>query len=525
MTDKPNDKKDQAPADPKRPHATLDLKATELKGGGSKTEPPAQPGPDRTNASAPPKPEPTKPASTTPAARSPSAFTRIVTHLAAGAAGGAVILFGGDRVAQLIGVPTPAAKVEATATELDKRISALEAAPKSDAYDLMKSSEERLGKIDNLAADIENLRSDQTRLQQKTESLSSAIGSQDGLSAVQDRVAALEDQLKTLAAAASSETGGSRIADIAAVTSRISEAERGFSGEVSKLRDGIAREIDDRLAIREDAAKSDVARLSQTIEKLKADQARLDKSVQAAQEESGRVSSGLDEVKASLDQHSISFAKPADVSSAVSPVAERVAKIEGNLEGVLSRDSTRQMNAERIVTALELGNLRRAIDSGKSFDKELDAVNAASNGSLDLKPLEAFKTSGIPSLAEIKKSSRPALLAALDTASVPADASAWDRMLANARTIVRVRKTDAPEGDASVEATVARIEKHLDSGNLSDVLAEIGKLPPETAARLSSWTQKVAARESVDEALASVENELKAALTAPAVPPSADSKE
>jgi hypothetical protein len=525
MTDKPNDKKDQAPADPKRPHATLDLKATELKGGGSKAETPVQPEADRTSATGPSKSEPAKPASAPPAARSPSAFTRIVTHLAAGVAGGAIVLFGGDRVAQLIGAPTPAAKVEATATELDKRVSALEAAPKSDAYDLMQSAEERLARIDKLAADIENLRADQTRLAQKTDGLSSTVGSQDGLSAVQDRVTALEDQLKTLAAAATSESGGSRISDIAAVTARISEAERGFSVEVSKLRDGIAREIDDRLAIREDAGKSDVARLSQTMEKLKADQARLDKSVQAAQEESGRVSSGLDEVKATLDQHSNSFAKPADVTAAVLPVADRLSKIEGNLEGVLSRDNARQTNAERIVTALELGNLRRAIDSGKTFAKELEAVNAASNGSLDLKPLETFKTSGIPSLAEIKKDSRPVLLSALDAASVSDGASVWDRMLASAQTIVRIRKTDAAEGDETVEATVARIEKSLNAGNLADVLAEVGRLPPETAAKLAPWTEKVAARQSVDEALAAVENELKAALIAPAVPPPADSKE
>ncbi|MGE5266253.1 MAG: hypothetical protein ACM3L9_02700 [Deltaproteobacteria bacterium] len=525
MTDKPNDKKDQAPADPKRPHATLDLKATELSGGGSKAETSAQPGTDRTTTSSPSKPEPVKPASNSPAARSPSAFTRIVTHLAAGVAGGAIVLFGGERVAQLIGAPTPAAKVEATASELDKRISALEAAPKSDAYDLMKSAEERLGKIDKLAADIENLRSEQTRLAQNTDSLSSTIGSQNGLSVVQDRVAALEDQLKTLAAAASSETGGSRISDIAAITARISEAERGFAGEVSKLRDGIAREIDERLVIREDAGKSDVARLSQSIEKLKADQARLDKSIQAAQEESGRVSSGLDEVKATLDQHSNSFAKPADVTAAVSPVADRVSKIEGNLEGVLSRDSARQTNAERIVTALELGNLRRAIDSGKNFAKELEAVNAASNGSLNLKPLEPFKTSGIPSLAEIRKDSRAALLSALDAASVSDSASVWDRMLASARTIVRIRRTDAAEGDDTVEAIVARMEKSLNAGNLADVLAEIRKLPPETAAKLAPWTEKVVARQSVDEALTTVENELKAALIAPAVPPPAGSKE
>lgn len=528
MTDKPNDKKDQTPADPKRPHATLDLKATELKAGTSKADAPATGDADKTAGSGTPstaRPDPVKPSGSSQAARSPSAFTRIVTHLAAGIAGGAIVLFGGDRVAQLVGIPAPSAKVEERAAALNKRIAALEAAPKADAYDLMKSAEQRLARIDKLAADMESLKSDQARLAEKAQSLSSAIGSSDGISAVTDRVAALEDQLKTLSAAASSEAGGNRISDIAAVTTRISEAERGFSGEVSKLRDGIAREIDDRLAIREDAGKADIARLSQTIEKLKADQARLDKSVQAAQEESGRVSSGLDELKAALDQQSSSFAKTIDVTAAVTPVAERVSKIEENLDGVLSRDSARQTNAERIVTALELGNLRRAIDGGKSFAKELDAVNAASNGSLDLKPLEPFKTSGIPSLAEIKKDSRGALLSALDAASVSEDASVWDRMLASTRSIVRVRKTDATEGDDSVEATVARIEKHLNAGNLADVLDEVRKLPPETAGKLAQWTEKVAARQSVDQALATVENELKAALIAPAASPPADGKE
>ncbi len=220
MTDNPNDRKDQPPTDPKRPHATLNLKATEVKAEGSKSMPDADP----------------------PAKRSPSAFTRLVTHLAAGLAGGAIVLFGGDRFAQLIGTTTPAAQLQERTSELDKRIAALEAAPKSDAYDLMKSAEERLAKIlakiDQLSSEIESLKSEQSKLAQRTENLSTAIGSTDGLSAIQGRVVALEDQLKTLAAAASSDTGGNRIADIAAVTTRLSDTEMRFSGEVSKLRDG-----------------------------------------------------------------------------------------------------------------------------------------------------------------------------------------------------------------------------------------------------------------------------------------------
>ncbi len=150
MTDKPNDRKDQPPTDPKRPHATLNVKATEVKAEGSKSMPDTSGAARNTSGkgdAAASNPETQKPNAAPAAKRSPSAFTRLVTHLAAGLAGGAIVLFGGDRLAQLVGTTTPAAQLQERTSELDKRIAALEAAPKSDAYDLMKSAEERLAKI------------------------------------------------------------------------------------------------------------------------------------------------------------------------------------------------------------------------------------------------------------------------------------------------------------------------------------------------------------------------------------------
>lgn len=518
MTDKPADRKDQQPADPKRPHATLDLKATEMKSGAAKDSAAASASASSASSSDKPantpKPDPQKPSA--PIQRSPSAFTRLVTHLTAGIVGGGVVLFGGDRLAQMIGAPTPGARVEQVATDLDKRLAALEAAPKSDAYDLMQSAEERLAKIDTLAASLDTLRADQTKLAERADSLAATVGGTQGLAAIDTRIAALEDQLKTLSAAAASDTGGNRLSDIAAVTARISESEARYSGEVTKLRDTIAREIDDRLAVREDVAKSDVARLSQTIEKLKADQERLDKSVQAAQEEAGRVASSLGELKSTVDSQAKTFAKATDVAAAVGPVTGLISKIEGSLDGVLQKEKERQSHTERIVTALELGNLKRAIESGEPFAGEFDAVNAASGNRLDLKPLEPFKTTGVPSLTQLKQDARPALLSALDTANVDPNASVWDRLMASATSVVRIRKIDAAEGDTSVEATIARIEQALADNRLADVLAEARKLPPEASAKIAPWIEKIAARHSVDEAIATVENELKAALAAPA---------
>lgn len=524
--DKPNDKKDQPATDPKRPHATLDLKATELKPDAGKeaakntgTANAASPSPaaPASKPSDPKKPEPQKPATVAaPAVRSPSAFTRLVTHLAAGVAGGAIVLFGGDRIAELTGTATPAARVEQVASDLDKRIAALEAAPKSDAYDLLHSAEARLKRVDQLAGDVEALRGDQAKLAERVESLATSVGGAQGLAAVDARIAALEDQLKTLSAAAASDAGGNRISDIAAVTSRIAESEARVSSEATAIRDGLAREIDQRLAAREDSAKTDLARLTQSVEKLKADQERLDKSVQAAQEETGRVASSVGELRSTIEQQDKTFAKKDEVAAAVTPVTGLISKIEGSLDGVLQKEQERQSNTERIVTTLELGNLKRAIESGRGFAKELDAVNALSGGRLDLEPLEHFKTTGVPSMTELKERARPALLAALDAGSVDPGASVWDRLLTSAKSIVRVRKIDGPEDDNGLEATVARIEKALNENRLSDVLAEIKNLPPESASKIAQWQKEVAARNSVDDAIATVENELKAALTAPA---------
>jgi hypothetical protein len=528
MSDKPSDKKDAGAADPKRPHATLDLKATEVK---SAAEAKAAGDKNATAAAGATKPDAstaktggtTKPSATeAQPPRSPSAFTRVLTHLAAGVAGGAIMLFGGDLVGELAGTPTPSARLAAATTELEKRIAAIEAAPTPNVQAMIDSSEERFAKLESLATDFASLRDDQAKLTGETLALKDRLSDEGEAAKLDTRLSSLEDQLRTIANAAASDAGSGRIADIAAITAKIAEIDTRISGDVDKLRDDAMREIEQRLSVRDDAAKSELARLSQQVEKLKADSERFEKSVLAAQEEAGRVASGLGEIRATLEQQANTFAKSADVAAAVTPVAGLISKIEENLEGVLRKEKERQSHTERIVTALELGNLKRAIDSGKGFAAEFDAVVASSDGRLDLAALEPFKTTGVPSLTELREQARPALSAALDSSDVDPDASVLDRMLASAKSIVRVRKIDAPEGDASLEAKIARIEKAIAENRLGDALDEAGSLPPDAAAAISSWRTKAAARHSVDEAIATVENELKAALANPAPSAPAD---
>src|SRR5262249_349220 len=145
-----------------------------------------------------------------------------------------------------------------------------------------------------------------------------------------------------------------------------------------------------------------LARITQRQDVSKADLDRLSASLQSAQEQSGKLESALGDLKASLENQIKGTAKPADVSAAVAPVASKVTALEQNLAGVVESDDDRKANAERIVLSLELSNLKRALDRGQGYAAELAEVRKASNGKLDLLPLEQFKETGVATLATLQ---------------------------------------------------------------------------------------------------------------------------
>jgi hypothetical protein len=523
-TDKPTDKKEAAASDPKRPHATLDLKATEVKSAENSKTGATSSAETSATAKAGSAKKPADTASAAPAANS-SGIGRIVSHLLAGLAGGAVVLFGGEELSQLTGVPTPSQRVDQATAALEQRLVAVEKASKSETAGVLAATEERLGRVDSLAVDVTALRENQEKLSEATTSLSEAIKAGPDLSQTDERIAKLEEQLKLIASAASGDGNASPIGELTALTAKISELETSLSAEIAKVQETAPADLNQRLATLSEASESvttDLARITQRIETLNADSERIQKALQAAQEETGRVSSALREVRATLDKQANTFARTADVEAAVTPVTGLISKIEGNLAGVLKNEKERRAQTERIVVALELGNLKRAVERGQPFAAELEAVKTASGGSLDLKALAPFKESGVPTLADLQEQGRPVLLAAIDAAAISPDASVWDRMMAGAKSVVRIRKVDAEPDEVSTEAIVARIEKSLEEGRLGDVLAEADKLPPQASEKLADWRTKVAARHSVEQAIAATESELKAALAPPDAPATAN---
>jgi hypothetical protein len=184
------------------------------------------------------------------------------------------------------------------------------------------------------------------------------------------------------------------------------------------------------------------------------------------------------------------------------------------VQGVVRSEGDRRANVERIVTALELGNLKRTVDRGVPFAKELAEVRKVASAGVKLEALERHKDRGVPTVAELEREFRSVAFSIIDAEKQPADAHWTDRLIASAKSVVRVRKVDQGADDKSVEAVVARMETSLKGGRLGEVMAEAGKLPEQARAPAKAWLEKVEARSSVDQAITAIEQDLKASLGA-----------
>jgi hypothetical protein len=89
-----------------------------------------------------------------------------------------------------------------------------------------------------------------------------------------------------------------------------------------------------------------------------------------------------------------------------------------------------------------------------------------------------------------------------------------DRLMAGAKSVVRLRKANYDAGDTSVEATLARMESALKEGRITEVLEQGRRLPPKAAQAAEDWLRKLEARTAADRAVTEIEATLKASLIA-----------
>jgi hypothetical protein len=386
-----------------------------------------------------------------PARASLPEIKSFVTHLAAGVLGG---LVGVIALALAWGVPS--GKLGNNATELaklDQRIAKLESGPTP------QGSTEAVAELDTRVKALE----------QRPEKPA------PDLSDLTSRVAQLEGSMKTLADAA--KQGGS-VADAAAVSQQINQAEQRLQGK-----------IDTALAS-EGTNASTIQEMQNSISELKAKIAAL------ADAELGTGD-----------------------SNELSELSVRVSKIEKALPELATAASKGAADTKSAAVAIAFANLRAAVSEGRPFATELDTISTLSPSATDVGALPAYAEKGIPTVPELARSFDAAKDSALAATAPPSTGgSLLDRLMASAESLVKVRRVDATATGDTPSAVLARAEAALDKGDLATAVKEVGTLQGAPRNAFSGWLDQARARLDAEETLKRLESLLLVSVSGGAEP-------
>lgn len=452
------------------------------------------------------------------------------SHLAAGLVGGVLALGGSAYLLPELAQQGLLAQGTAT-SDVNDRLAKFEAALKNDVTSRTQAAETRLAALEKSTGVIGELKEAQSRLVAETKAALASAAGDAGTPDLAERLVTLENRLKAMSDAGANNPNAGRVEQIAALTGKVSDLETSMATQLTALRKNVSGDVEARVASAGEAAetaRSGMQRIDRDVTALKTDAAKFDERMAQLKAEIDRTSEQnklrqqeLASLKVDLDTAKSSSAKPADVASALAPVTAKVSAIESGLKTVAQAEQVRRDNAERVVLALELQNLKRALDRGQKYDSELAEVARAAAGKFDLTALDKFKDQGVPTLPELSKDFRPSANAMIDAEAGVANVTVVDRLLAGAKSVVRVRKTHYDPADTSAEAVAGRMELALKDGRLGDVLNEANSLSPKAKDAVQPFLERVNARASVDKALASLEGQLKTSLSgAPSEPPS-----
>lgn len=253
---------------------------------------------------------------------------------------------------------------------------------------------------------------------------------------------------------------------------------------------------------------SDLSALRERADQLAKTQAEIEKrtseiETQIKALDPAQLKTRLDSSESSLNDLR-NFAEQAQAASSITSesLVERLNALEARVQQTAARPAA--ANAAEVVA---LGALQDAIAKGGSFTKELGVVRAmlGDTGS-SLAPLEKAASSGIPTIAELRK--RFAELAPKLAHEPPQESGYFSRLLSNASRLVEVRPVGEVAG-TSAGAVVARIETRLARNDLAAALDETAQLPASAKAQAADWIASASRRREADTA---VKNLLDAAL-------------
>ena len=459
----------------------------------------------------------------------------LASMLVAGVIGGLIALNSGFNSApERVGTLPPNFS-GSVSDAFEHRVSALESAlaiPGSGASQEIEEKfsavEDRLSGLQALGNEIGSLRDRLGNIENINNELKQELSLVSDQRVSLDRLDRIEKQLGLLKT--SDAQGLGALAGTGEFAKKVAEIETTLRAQLDELRSSVTGDVDGKLAEAAQASEealagarqvghqlADVAsqsnKLEERIEALNTEKDQLSTSLTELQQSTGDVRASLEIAKDELGERIGMLVKPEDMDELVNPLVSRVGQLEASFEEFLQAEQSRNASAHLIVLSLELADLKRRIDSGESFARELASAERLSNGIVNLDPLLAFSSSGVPTFEELRKEFQPVSYAMINASRKDTDDSILGRIWRSAKSVVQVRKVDHAPDDNSVEAIVARMEGALEAENLVDVLQHSEKLSEDVLVPARIWLKKVNARQTIDNALKSVEEQLKASFT------------
>lgn len=149
--------------------------------------------------------------------------------------------------------------------------------------------------------------------------------------------------------------------------------------------------------------------------------------------------------------------------------------------------------AARAALGLALANLARAAETAGPFATELDTVANFLPGETVLASLSDAAANGVSTRAGLKARFPSVVESIFDAERRATEEGLWSRFVANAKSLVTIRRTGEISGETT-EAVVARMEERLKTDDLAGAVGEGEALQGPASEAASAWLGDARAR-------------------------------
>ncbi len=194
-------------------------------------------------------------------------------------------------------------------------------------------------------------------------------------------------------------------------------------------------------------------------------------------------------------------------SNAVAPLDNNLKQLQGQVSRLAAEAKQRVAAVKMETFAIALVQLRREVESGKSYREVLSAINDRFGGDTvvdgALSDLREHAERGVRTGRQLRDRFDGLVDRLLEEAEGKGG-GIWESTKKRLSGLVKVRRTGNISGD-DLEAVIARAEYQLDAGDLTAAVEELEKLPGDSRPSAQGWIDAAKAKLAVEQAMKKLE--------------------